>query len=366
MGTMEASPPDKKNPASITPSDALLKMLAQTWNAAEKLLAVPPPPMLKDHIDVAGEVILIGGGISGESIVKQMRNNDLLAEQVPPKTYDPTGMYQEMVNRQKLKGRDIVVITSASRKFNESGGEDLKAMFGVMGVKNVHVIDTHDCAEVDTPQNLQALKDTPFIFIDGGDQKFLAELFRESEAQNIIRNRMKTDKNFTLAGTSAGAMIVSGMMMHGGEKEHGFDLLPIVVDTHFTQRNRSKRLEKLLMEHGAFHSVAIGVDEGAAVKIAGHKAEIFHAGDTQHEQENNNPQPKAVMIMTKNPDAAGAPVIEKREYICTANQCVLSFTNKAVLGQAIEAEKMDPTIPVVPLPAKGAIPAAPLNAPMRK
>lgn len=338
--------------------------VAKAWRSISSVMSPPEPlPVALPHeMSVAGNVVLIGGGISGKSLAAEMRNNDLLAEWVPVEHYDPTGMYRKMVRDFDLKGKDITVITSASKKYNETGGEDLREIFTVLGVNNVHVIDTHDAKQVDTEANLKALKESPYVFIDGGNQKWLAEIFKDSKAHKILQERVRSDKNFTIAGTSAGAMIVSDLMMYDGKREQGFGLLPehvnLVIDTHFGQRDRDGekkgknkrgregRLHQLLAAEGGDHAVGIGIDEGTAAIISGNTISTYGSGSTQYELEAGKAVPKFVTVLVKNQNT-----IETVDYACKGSKCIVNFASPSAIALDT-AKNTGITVPVLPASAK--------------
>jgi cyanophycinase len=73
-----------------------------------------------------------------------------------------------------------------------------------------------------------------------------------------------------IAGTSAGAAVMSPVMIARGRDEailaDGFDLLPgTILDQHFLQRNRVKRLIGALKRHPEL--IGLGVDEGTALLV---------------------------------------------------------------------------------------------------
>ena len=71
-----------------------------------------------------------------------------------------------------------------------------------------------------------------------------------------------------IGGTSAGAAVMSNVMIAGGHERpvmgHGFDLIPgAVIDQHFVKRNRIRRLQSALQLHPEL--VGFGIDEGTAL-----------------------------------------------------------------------------------------------------
>jgi cyanophycinase len=87
-----------------------------------------------------------------------------------------------------------------------------------------------------------------------------------------------------IGGTSAGAAVMSDVMITGGTDEattaDGFGLLPgTVVDQHFTQRKREKRLAGVIAKHPK--ALGIGIDESTAVVVNGGTAKVLGDGRVQ-------------------------------------------------------------------------------------
>ena len=84
--------------------------------------------------------------------------------------------------------------------------------------------------------------------------------------------RRVLDRGGVVAGTSAGASVMSAVMITGGttwaELGSGFGLAPgLVVDQHFANRNRMARLLSGLARHPDL--AGVGVDEQTAAVIKG-------------------------------------------------------------------------------------------------
>jgi hypothetical protein len=87
-----------------------------------------------------------------------------------------------------------------------------------------------------------------------------------------------------IAGTSAGASIMGNLMITGGNPVarvgEGFGLLPgVVIDQHFSQRNRLDRLLGVLVAHPGY--VGLGIDENTAVVIEGHTLRVLGEHDVR-------------------------------------------------------------------------------------
>lgn len=130
--------------------------------------------------------------------------------------------------------------------------------------------------DVDKAKNLERISTAHGVFLTGGDQLRLKEIIEGTEFLNIIKERYVNDE-FVLAGTSAGAMIMSEKMINTGANQEsvlkgivrladGFDFLPgTIIDTHFFNRGRFARLtEALLQKHKL---TGIGISENSGVVV---------------------------------------------------------------------------------------------------
>ena len=81
-----------------------------------------------------------------------------------------------------------------------------------------------------------------------------------TEIHEIIKHRYKNEKGFVVAGTSAGAMMMSEEMIAGGSATESFikgavkmykglGLIPgLIIDTHFIKRGRFGRISEAVAQ----------------------------------------------------------------------------------------------------------------------
>jgi cyanophycinase len=91
-----------------------------------------------------------------------------------------------------------------------------------------------------------------------------------------------------LAGTSAGAAMMSSVMITGGpdvstlragsvELGPGMEFVPgVLIDQHFEERGRLRRLLSAIAQHP--HDIGLGIDEDTAAIVIGHILEVVGAG----------------------------------------------------------------------------------------
>jgi cyanophycinase len=172
------------------------------------------------------------------------------------------------------KQADIVVIPTASRLADT--GDRYEKIFGDLGVAKVESInfDTRrDCSE---PNRLKRIKQATGIFITGGNQLRLTTLIGGTPVAKLIRTQ--NAEGVHVAGTSAGASVISEHMIAFGEEgaspiagsvrlAPGFGLTNrFIIDQHFRQRDRLGRLVTALA-YNPF-AIGLGLDEDTAAFIS--------------------------------------------------------------------------------------------------
>jgi cyanophycinase len=155
--------------------------------------------------------------------------------------------------------------------------------FETMGVKNVEFIIC-DSVSADADSNLAVLQDATGIFFPGGSQSRLTKALLHTKMLEKIKQIYKNGG--IIGGTSAGAAVMSEMMITGGELintdsanafitiqknnikvSEGFGFIKsAIIDQHFVRRKRHNRLISLVLEHPELIGVAI--DEETAIIVS--------------------------------------------------------------------------------------------------
>jgi cyanophycinase len=196
------------------------------------------------------------------------------------------GVLEEVIKEMRGEKPHIVVLPLASQS-QEEFEELYKGAFKRLG-HDIDVLIIHGKKDADKQENLQILRQCDGVFISGGDQSRLIQRLEGTEFMEIMRDRYFND-DFVIAGTSAGAMVMSEFMIHGGKSEEsivkgitkladGFGFLPgTIIDTHFLSRGRFSRLtEALLLRRD---TIGIGLCEDTAVVITkGHELRTIGSG----------------------------------------------------------------------------------------
>ena len=167
----------------------------------------------------------------------------------------------------------IMVIPTASL-LNETGPL-YKELFESMGANSM-CVPIEDRDECFNPETIRILEAATGIFITGGNQLRLSTILGGTPVARGIRRLNASGVH--VAGTSAGAAVVSEHMIAGGRsgsspRESGVELAPglgltnrVIIDQHFNQRQRMGRLLAAL----SFNPFAcgLGIDENTAGFIA--------------------------------------------------------------------------------------------------
>jgi cyanophycinase len=174
-------------------------------------------------------------------------------------------------------GRDakIIVISAASSVAGEMW-EIYDKAFRELGVeKRVHLhLHSRQCAN--DAEHIRDVEDATGIFMTGGDQKRLLAIIGGTRLDAAMHAALKL-RGACIGGTSAGASAMSGHMLAQGRAElHpekgsvslgaglGF-LHKVVVDQHFSERQRLSRLLSVVAQNPYLQG--IGIDEDTALVI---------------------------------------------------------------------------------------------------
>ncbi|MDA9953902.1 cyanophycinase [Planktomarina sp.] len=209
------------------------------------------PASLADE-NTRGYIIPIGGG---EDRVKEMQ------------------IHRRFVELSGGADARIVVIPTASML--DETGEDYNRIFSDLGAGKVEFLPITRRADCDNPEFSKMLDDATGIFITGGNQLRLSAILGGTLL--VTKIRRKNAAGVPVAGTSAGASIMSEHMVAGGQGNNipaagSVTLAPgigltnaVIIDQHFTQRNRLGRL----LTASSFNPflIGLGIDEDTAAFI---------------------------------------------------------------------------------------------------
>ena len=172
-------------------------------------------------------------------------------------------------------GKDarIAIIPTASEL--EDTGRNYEKLFRRIGVKHAQVLQIETRDDCQDSAHSDYIEKSDGVFMTGGNQLRLSAILGGTLVAQKIRRRNAA--GVPVAGTSAGASVMSEHMVAGGSSnsapaEGNITLAPgmgltnaVIIDQHFTQRNRMGRL----LTASSFNPflIGLGVDEDTAAFI---------------------------------------------------------------------------------------------------
>jgi cyanophycinase len=170
----------------------------------------------------------------------------------------------------------IEVITTASM-IPEEVGERYIGAFSILGCNQIGLMHIRHKQEADQAHYLERLQQAEGILFTGGDQSRLAAIFGGSTFLQICQSRYQQEGSFVIAGTSAGAMAMSRIMIKGGSVAEalmkgavklgeglGF-IQNVIIDSHFVKRGRFGRLIEAVSAYPKTIGIGLGEDTGVLI-----------------------------------------------------------------------------------------------------
>jgi cyanophycinase len=181
----------------------------------------------------------------------------------------------------------IEIFTTASMIPNEVGNNYLNA-FGRIGCTNVGVMHIRNRQDIINEKYLERVRNCEAVMFSGGNQMRLSAIFGGTKMLDMLLNRYHTEQ-FTVAGTSAGAMAMSNTMIYEGNamRAHlkgevkittglGF-IDDVIIDSHFEKRGRFGRLSQAVASNPQCIGIGLGEDTGMLI-TDGNKMEAIGSG----------------------------------------------------------------------------------------
>jgi cyanophycinase len=171
--------------------------------------------------------------------------------------------------------RIVFIPTAAEGADSDEADEDL-LFFRQQDLASLSVLHTRDRQVANNPDFVSPLNQATGVWLAGGCQRLLADVYQGTKVDEALRKLFQ--RGGTIGGISAGAAVMSPVMIRGGRRNPetgpGFGLLPgTVIDQHFLKRGRQDRLLRVLAANPGL--VGIGIDEGAAVIVQGSRLSVM-------------------------------------------------------------------------------------------
>ncbi|MBD3224015.1 MAG: cyanophycinase [Caldithrix sp.] len=196
-----------------------------------------------------GHLIIIGGGSRPEAVMQK---------------------FIQLAGGEEAR---IAIIPTASSHYQESGKRCVEEMqnYGVQEARAFHILSQE---QANSDSMVNALQNYSGIFFGGGNQNRLTEFINGTRTLQVLHKMYQEGK--TLGGTSAGAAVMSSIMITGDgnwsilQKDSvistpGFGMLKeAIIDQHFIARKRFNRLLNLVIQNKVD---GIGIDERTALWV---------------------------------------------------------------------------------------------------
>lgn len=197
----------------------------------------------------------------------------------------PRALVEEFVNLAGGPGKARIIVFAMASTEGLTGGEEKAEQLRTLGAEARNVWVTRDQALTDSVARL--LDNATGIWFGGGDQARLTAALLGTPTERAIHARYAAGA--VVGGTSAGAAVMSSVMITGDERRPGgarpdsslawgtierdnvitapgFGLLPdVIVDQHFLRRKRYGRLLSLVIERAPH--LGAGIDESTALVV---------------------------------------------------------------------------------------------------
>jgi cyanophycinase len=148
-------------------------------------------------------------------------------------------------------------------------------VFNRLGAASVKALGICTRGLANNPYAVEAIENATGVFFTGGNQVRITSLLGGTKLDTVLHRRH--EEGMVLAGTSAGAAMMSSVMIVGGLTQNFFRvgivelspgmefILGVLIDQHFEQRGRLRRLLSAIAQHP--HDIGLGVDENTAAVV---------------------------------------------------------------------------------------------------
>lgn len=186
---------------------------------------------------------------------------------------------------ERIRGGKLVLATIASRQ-PEGYLESYQKAFADLGVTDLVELYVNDRGETHDEGKLSAFEGAAGVFFSGGDQLRIASQIGDTPIERRVWEIHRAGG--LIAGTSAGASVMSETMLIGGASSEshrigdlnmapGLGLIRnAIIDQHFAERGRIGRLLGAVAHNPRI--LGVGIDEDTAIVVEGQKFQVLGAG----------------------------------------------------------------------------------------
>ncbi|MHB1652481.1 MAG: cyanophycinase [Desulfitobacteriaceae bacterium] len=174
---------------------------------------------------------------------------------------------------QEARSGTVIVLTAAT-EYPQQVGAEYTDIFSKLGVQDVRVLDVADRRQANSEGIVQQMESAGGVFFTGGDQLRITGLIGGTPLGRSLHRLY--EGGVIIAGTSAGASVMSDTMIVGGgtgtPRKNTLTMAPglgliraVVVDQHFAQRGRIGRLLEAVAQNP--YVLGVGIDEDTAILV---------------------------------------------------------------------------------------------------
>ncbi|NMA69811.1 MAG: cyanophycinase [Desulfitobacterium sp.] len=167
----------------------------------------------------------------------------------------------------------IMILTAATEE-PQQVGDEYKNLFYDFEAGEVEILDIGERVSANCKDLCERMERATGIFFTGGDQLRITGILGGTRLGRTLHQLY--ERGVIIAGTSAGASVMSDTMIIGGEggtpKKDALAMAPglgllnsVVVDQHFAQRGRIGRLLTAVAQNP--YVLGIGIDEDTSILV---------------------------------------------------------------------------------------------------
>lgn len=205
----------------------------------------------------------------------------------------PPELIRDMIREAGIGANDYVLVFAMSSEGPDDSYDYFRGQMeeeGITGVSDFCYVRGDSLSA----GRLDSIRSAPMIYFPGGSQSRFMETVTGSPLPDAFRKAY--ENGALLAGTSAGAAIMSRKMITGDQVRYpeytgnfptiesenivlseGLGLLDrAIIDQHFIRRMRLNRLISVVLENP--DDIAIGIDESTAICVHGDSAKVYGTG----------------------------------------------------------------------------------------
>lgn len=214
-----------------------------------------------------GRVFIIGGA--------EYKDNDkYLPMEERNKSFDEFEILKTVLPQD---GKAVIELITTATNLPEEISDDYKKAFKKIGFNNLGIMAINDREEARDQKLAERIYNAHAVFFTGGDQFRLSTILGSTDISRAIYEKYCNDKNFLIAGTSAGSMALPKVMIYKGNPKTSLLMGEVqttsgvgffdncIIDTHFGMRGRFARLANAVATNAS--CVGVGIDEDTALML---------------------------------------------------------------------------------------------------